>query len=266
MSLGLDLGQAPEGVNVPAGLQEAFDAAIASCAKLDVLEAGCGSASQLQFPANSRLTGIDLSRQQLERNHALDRRIAGDLQSHPLERGSYNVVVCWNVLEHLERPRQALDNMIRALQLNGVIVLALPNRYSVKGWLTKLTPHFFHIWIYRIVFGIDAAGRDDHGPFRTYFASPATPRGLVNYSSGHGLKVVYCEWLEDYGQRVLRERLRLNGRVWRELARIVLRLTRAKVDLDRTDVFMILKKEVDLERGTALETRTAQNSKVGERP
>ena len=45
-----------------------------------LLEAGCGSASNLHFDKNARVTEIEISRKQLERNAMLDEKIVCDIQ------------------------------------------------------------------------------------------------------------------------------------------------------------------------------------------
>ncbi len=59
--------------------------------------------------------------------------------------------------------------MRRALKPDGIMVLALPNLMSVKGLVTKFTPHAFHTWFYRRVYRSAKTGEDDEGPFPTYF-------------------------------------------------------------------------------------------------
>src|ERR1700722_3911030 len=77
--------------------------------KLRVLEAGCGSASRCHF-RSSQAVGIDISQEALDRNTHLDEKILGDIQTFRLEASSFDVIFCWDVLEHLERPEKALAN------------------------------------------------------------------------------------------------------------------------------------------------------------
>jgi len=239
----MDLSTAPEGVNVPDDLRRAVAASLPPGAPVSILEAGCGSASQLDLGPNAVVTGIDISRRQLERNTALSARINGDLQTYPLGHDAFDVVVCWNVLEHLRRPDRALDNMVRALKPGGLLVLAVPNAYSLKGWLARATPQAFHVWVYRTVFGYRNAGADDRGPFETHFAWPVTPVALRSYAAEHHLAVTHWWWHEDYGQRMLRRRLRISDRLWRQAGRWARRLSRGRVDPDRTDYFVVLSKQ-----------------------
>ena len=47
------------------------------------------------------MVGLDISPSALDRNRLLDDRIVGDLETYPLPRKAFDVVVCWDVLEHL---------------------------------------------------------------------------------------------------------------------------------------------------------------------
>jgi SAM-dependent methyltransferase len=169
-----------------------------------VLEAGCGSCGQLEIRPDDHLVGIDISEKQLERNTVLHEKIHGDLETYPLPRASFDLVVCWYVLEHLPRPRMALDQMVQALRPGGLLVLAQPSLLSPKGVVTRLTPHWFHVWVYRHVFGRPNAGRDDTPPFPTYLRRTIRPVALRNYGRSRGLDIVYELHFEDYTQRRLR--------------------------------------------------------------
>src|SRR5713226_2324160 len=119
--------------NAIAELQHIVDEYLIPERTFTVLEAGCGSMSQIQFGHNINLVGIDISEKQLERNPALDRKILGDLHTYPLCHSSFDIIICWNVLEHLQDPRKALDNLLNACKPNGLIILAFPNLFSLKG-------------------------------------------------------------------------------------------------------------------------------------
>ena len=135
---------------------------------------------------------------------ALHERIRADLEVHPLPPASFDLVVCWYVLEHLPQPRRALDRMAQSLRPGGLLVLAQPSLLSLKGLVTRLTPHWFHVWVYRHVFGRVNAGLDDNPPFPTYLRRTIRPAALRKYGRSHGLDIIYELHFEDYTQRRLR--------------------------------------------------------------
>jgi SAM-dependent methyltransferase len=162
---------------------------------------------------------------------------------HCWTHGEFDVVVCWNVLEHLRRPTAALDQLARGLASDGLLVLALPNIFSVKGLVAKFTPTRFHVWVYRRVFGIEWAGKDEHGPFRTYLRSAISPRALKRYGREHGFTIEYFRSFEDFGQSQLRRRLRIEGLLWKGMKGLCSVLTLGTVSVDKTDFVLVLRKK-----------------------
>ena len=176
-----------------------------------MLEAGCGSAGHVRFPEGAVVTGIDLSEKQLARNPIVDEKIVGDVQYHPLQSEAFDLVVCWDVLEHLERPALALANLAGALKPGGLLLLAFPNADSLKGLAAKATPYRFHVWLYRHVVGTPHAGTEDVGPFPTYFRSTMRPAAVERLLTERGLRPVYRRLYESLMQEDVRFKVRLTG-------------------------------------------------------
>src|SRR4029077_10901958 len=109
-----------------------------------VLEAGCGSRSFIQFGSKAYLAGIDVSKEQLEKNNVLQEKILGDIETFPLPPASFDIIICWDVLEHWPHPERALRNFLYAVRPGGILILAAPVVSSLKGLVTKFTPHWFH--------------------------------------------------------------------------------------------------------------------------
>src|SRR4051812_38842758 len=122
---------------------------------LHMLEAGCGDQrSPLGLDADDvRIVGIDVSALQLQRNSWADEKILGDVQSYAFAPEAFDVVACWDVLEHLPSPRDALARFAHAVRTDGIIALGAPNPDSAKGLITKFTPHRVHVWYYRQIVG-----------------------------------------------------------------------------------------------------------------
>ena len=124
-------------------LQEVFDSLFVAGSNRRALDAGCGYELALDFPADVHLVGIDTSADALAKNENADEKILGDIQTYPLPVGSFDAVLCWWVLEHLRRPEAAFRNMARSLKSGGVLVLSVPRLWSIKGIVTRVTPHRF---------------------------------------------------------------------------------------------------------------------------
>ena len=113
-------------------LQDVVDRLFPDGGPIAVLEAGCGSATHIGLGDNARIVGIDISEDQLARNSYISRKIVGDVQTYDFDDGSFDLIMCWDVLEHLPHPEKALKSFARAVMADGVILLALPNDYSLK--------------------------------------------------------------------------------------------------------------------------------------
>jgi SAM-dependent methyltransferase len=155
-----------------------------------VLDAGCGRCLQaVDLPDDAYLVGIDLSPVALAENPSLDQRIVGDIQIYPLPRETFDLAVCWDVLEHVRDPRAALDNITAALRPGGRLIVGIPNVLSPKGLVTKFTPYRFHVFVYRRLFRFPSAGLPGHGPFRTYLRWALRPSAVAAYAARRGLVV-----------------------------------------------------------------------------
>ncbi len=205
-----------------------------------VLEAGAGSATRTSFGARAHVVGIDLSQVQLDRHAGLDEKIVGDIETYRFEPRSFDVIICWNVLEHTAHPERALDQFRLAVRDDGIIILGLPNLMSVKGLVTKLTPHRFHVFVHRRLLGRPLAGVDGRGPFPTTLRRSISYQALRRFAHDNGLAVVYQSRYEALQQTELRSRLHLTGLVWRALAGAVRIVTLNTVETERTDLIIVL--------------------------
>jgi len=223
-------------------LQRALDALLPPRPRLRVLEAGCGSLTMLRLPPDAHVIGIDISRRQLDRNEMLDEKILGDIQTYPLPDAAFDLIICWDVLEHVERPDQAILNLSRGLSADGLLVLAMPNARSLKGLVTKLTPHGFHVWTYRNVYRQPLAGTDGRGPFPTYLHSSMTTTAMRGLASRHNLDITHLSLTESIFQERIRRQLRITGRTWDAICRAVDAVTRGSVSLNQTEVGLVLRR------------------------
>lgn len=176
--------------------------------KVRILEAGSGSNSAFDFADNSYLVGLDIEQQQLERNETLDEKHQGDVQNYSFPPDSFDMIICWNVLEHLPRPDKALDNFAKWLAPGGIIILALPNLLSTIGLATKYTPHWFHIFWYRHVCHVADAGKDGRGPFRTFLRPCLSLPRLKQFAEERGLSTRFTKAYGGKGRKGMGGRLR----------------------------------------------------------
>jgi SAM-dependent methyltransferase len=105
-----------------------------------LLDVGCGYGHLLsRFRGRYRLYGIDLSAHAAARarEHVPDGLILrADVQRRLPFRRAMDVVLAINVIEHLEDPKEAVDNIARALLPNGLCVVHLPTiNNRVSRWI-----------------------------------------------------------------------------------------------------------------------------------
>jgi len=223
-------------------LQEALDGLIGGRSGLTVLEAGCGSLSHLKFPADTRVVGIDIARDQLERNKQLDERICGDIETYDLGSSRFDAIVCWNVLEHLKSPEQALNRFARALRPQGLIVLSAPNLFCLKGLATRYTPYWFHLWFYRNVRGWKEAGTEGNPPFHAYLKTSASQGGIRRFARSKGLEVVHDRSSGEGDSRdIIGRKSRKLDLLYKPLIFVAAGLTLGRISPRNIEYFMILR-------------------------
>jgi 2-polyprenyl-6-hydroxyphenyl methylase/3-demethylubiquinone-9 3-methyltransferase len=115
-----------------------------------VLDVGCHGGRFTQevvtrYPS-SRISGIDMSQHAIryakKRNPKVDFRVAR-AESLPYKNGSFDLVTCFEVLEHVEDPVQVVGEMRRVLSPQGYIMMLVPS----ENWLFRL------VWFFWTRFG-----------------------------------------------------------------------------------------------------------------
>jgi SAM-dependent methyltransferase len=131
-----------------------------------ILDAGCGTGKfcGMEFARKARcqLVGIDL-REDLNANSEMDFRVRSELNRLPFSDGSFDVVNCRLVIEHVDFPDAVLKEFYRVLKPGGRLAIFTPNLLHYFGAAANLTPHWFHVWFNSRVRGFD---NDDIFPTR----------------------------------------------------------------------------------------------------
>jgi ubiquinone/menaquinone biosynthesis C-methylase UbiE len=120
-----------------------------------VLDAGCGDGSILFALKNHfdiSIVGADFSEEALvnagknsvRKGYALESHKA-DTRNLPFENISFDKIFSLGVVEHLQNPESAVNELARCLKPGGVLVLMTPNKFSF-GRIDRLIKTFFKIW------------------------------------------------------------------------------------------------------------------------
>ena len=115
---------------------------------LAIYEAGGGSTSFLPLGVLRRahVTVVDIDEDQIRNNDYAQAAILGDIQTHRFPENSFDLVICYNVIEHVPDVEAALLGFCQSLKQNGLILIGAPNPRSLSGVVTKYSPHWFHVW------------------------------------------------------------------------------------------------------------------------
>lgn len=101
----------------------------------DVLDAGCGVGYGAQILARAgakSVIGVDIDPRAVEQakknadSHG-DTMVEGDLCNLPFEDGCFDLVVCFEVIEHLKDADKALAEFRRVLRREGMLIVSTPN-------------------------------------------------------------------------------------------------------------------------------------------
>ncbi len=99
-----------------------------------VLDVACGTGYGLEMYARAgaaKVTGVDVDPEAVEQATARHGEVAtvrqGDLRDLPLEDDSFDVVTCFETIEHVEGPEAGIAELRRVLKPKGVLVISSPN-------------------------------------------------------------------------------------------------------------------------------------------
>ena len=169
------------------------------CSPLRILEAGCGQ----RWPLDLRgiqytITGVDLDKDALEirktQKKDLDETVLGDLRTVDLNNKFYDIIYCAFVLEHISNAEQALNNISQGLKTNGLLILIIPDRSSVYGLMTRITPFWVHVLYGKYIKGNRNAGKPGFGPYPTFHETLISREGIHKYCQENDYAI-----REEYG-------------------------------------------------------------------
>jgi len=211
---------------------------------LKIYEAGGGSTSFLPLDVLRRahVTVVDIDEDQIRNNDYAQQTILGDIQSWRFAPGSFDLVICYNVIEHLADAEAALSGFCECLKAGGLILIGAPNPRSLSGVVTKYSPHWFHVWFYRYVRGDEKAGQPGQAPFPTFFHPLVTPSSLEKFANSRGLQVIYSRQYESPRFPEMRARKPWLAALLDAAATAMNFLLPGKTDVRHGDYHLILRK------------------------
>lgn len=105
-----------------------------------VLDVGCAYGFVLsRMPSTFRKFGVDVSAHAIararERLPDAGLHVANAEDPLPFADGAFDVVLCNDVIEHLEQPVRALENVAAVIRPGGLLYLNTPNLNWLRRWL-----------------------------------------------------------------------------------------------------------------------------------
>lgn len=170
---------------------------------LRVLEAGCGRRWVVDLGGIARrLTGVDLDARALAHRRDvirdLDEAVHGDLRTVTFAPGSFDAIYSAYVLEHVRGAEAVLERFVTWLSGDGVLILKIPERNSVVGWLTRALPFPLHVAFYRYLAEDRDAGTPGHPPYPVVHEPIISLAGIRDFCARRGL-IIRHEAGMDFG-------------------------------------------------------------------
>lgn len=162
--------------------------------KVRILEAGCGRRWGVKLgDLPYSLVGLDVDEAALAKRKSkfndLDEVIVADIRHVELPPASFDVIYSAFVLEHISGAEAVLDRFLGWLKPGGLLILFFPDRNSVYGFITRITPLWFHVFYYKYLLGHANAGKPGFGPYETYHDEIIARRHFRSFAADRGLVV-----------------------------------------------------------------------------
>lgn len=118
---------------------------------VSILDVGAGRSPTIapeRRPHGCRYVGLDISDQELRSAApgAYDDAIAHDITKPLPAREPFDLVLSWQVLEHVKPIDHALDNLREVLRPGGVMLALLSGSFSAFALLARVMPHDLRVW------------------------------------------------------------------------------------------------------------------------
>ncbi len=112
-----------------------------------IIDIGCGSAGKLISMADrfsiigiDSSVGIEMARKNLPTAHLIVHDLEEALPEFPVEILGNCLIICSDVIEHMQEPTALVTQLAKLAQTVPYIVLSTPDRDRARGWLDKGPP------------------------------------------------------------------------------------------------------------------------------
>ena len=168
----------------------------------------------------------------------MTRSFVGDVRNADLPEAHFDVIYNAFLLEHVAGAERALVNFVKWLKPGGILIVRVPDRHSVQGFVARMTPHWFHVLYYRWAWKMKDAGRPGFAPYRTIYDPVVSRTGLEQFCVDHNLKII-----EMLGVGTFRRGYGMASKITPVVARMIRLLSLGQIHDRFVDLTIIARKE-----------------------
>lgn len=157
---------------------------------IKILSVGCGIGYELTFflkQGYTKLYGIDINKYSLKtakKNCPLAFFSYGDIYQIPYRNSYFDLILLIEVIEHLDYPIKALQEVRRVLKSDGVLFLTTPNRMGLMGLsngpIKFITKGYYYKSILRLL-GLITCGPEHPREYFSFELSKILQRNGFNH-------------------------------------------------------------------------------------
>lgn len=107
------------------------------CSALDV---GCGTGYNTEKirKKTSRILGLDVKNLVKNKYKNSFKFVLGDARKMSFAANSFDLITCWDVIEHIKEDDQLLKEIYRVLKPGGIVFLSTPNRQRLSNLILSI--------------------------------------------------------------------------------------------------------------------------------
>ncbi len=116
-----------------------------------VLNAGCGTRPRAPVKGSClAVVGVDVEG---GGNPGVDTFVHADLQKLPFKNKSFDMITCYETVEHLVNPEACFNEFSRICRDGAIAIIVTPNVLHYANFLIMITPYAFHEWFAKTFLG-----------------------------------------------------------------------------------------------------------------
>ncbi len=191
----------------------------------------------------SHVTVVDIDEEQIRNNDYAQETILGDIQTYRFKPDSFDLVICYNVIEHLPDVEAALSGFCEAAEARRPD----PDRRAQSEIAVRRRHQILAALVPCLVLPPCArrqkmAGQPGHAPFPTFFHPLVTLSNLEAFAKAHGLQVIYRKEYESPRFPEMRLRKPVFAALLDAAAAVMNFVLPGKADVRHGDYHVILRK------------------------